>query len=246
MVKDELYKLIQEGLKEIEDRKTRKFEEVSAMRQKDRKDRIREMAFDESGVFAQSDTLTLRKILETDKEDYLNLYRVKESYVNLFDRPEYNLGDALWNDFNSDGTINTIIIRNHDGAFCGFCGLQEYKVKNEPELSIELGREFQRQGIGYEALKLLMQHYSEITGNNVFISKVSHENLASQKLMRKLGGKPDGVAKFPGIPESVLKIMEEDGEEPTDDLTLKLAEEFSTTPRKLKSHVLMFRLEYDV
>ena len=246
MKKDELYELLQEGLKEIEDRKTRKFEEAAAMCQRERKDRVREMVFDEGGVFARSETLTLRKILDTDKENYLNLYRVKESYANLFDRPEFDLGDALWNDFNSDETINTIIVRNHDGAFCGFCGLQEYKLRNEPELSIELGREFQRQGIGCEALKMLMQHYSEITGNNVFISKVSHENLASQKLMRKLGGKPNGVAKFPGAPESVLKIMEEDGEEPKDDLSIALAEEFGTTTRKLKSHVLVFRLENDV
>lgn len=81
-----------------------------------------------------------------------------------------------------------------------------------------------------------MTRFTEVTGSKEFISKVSCGNAASQRLMRKLGGKPNGIAPFPGVSENILKMMEDD-----DTAHVPGAEEFLTTVRKLRSHVLVFK-----
>jgi len=201
---------------------------------------IRAAIFSESGIYAEDECILLRSILSSDKEDYLNIYKAKEIWKGLFENPELNAGEGLWNDFNSPSILNTVIIRKVDGAFCGFCGLQAYAELEAPELSIELKTEFQGQGYGTRALSLLMTRFTEITQSKEYISKVSSGNFASQRLMRKLGGKPSGVAPFPGVSDNILKMMEEDDTAQIQRAE-ELAAEFETTPRKLRSHVLVFK-----
>ena len=85
-----------------------------------------------------------------------------------------------------------------------------------------------------------MTRFTEVTGSKEFISKVSCGNAASQRLMRKLGGKPNGIAPFPGVSENILKMMEDDDTAHVPGAEV-LAEEFMTTVRKLRSHVLVFK-----
>ncbi len=195
--------------------------------------------FDENGCYAENEHILLRSIRQDDREDFLNLYRVKEVWKKLFENPLINPGEGLWEDFQTPENLNVVIIRKKDDKFCGFCGLQYYRTQERPELSVELVKECQRQGIGCEALRLLMDHYTEITGKSAFISKVTHGNIASQMLMRKLGGKPGGVAPFPGISDELLKMMEED-DDPLPENVYALAEEFCVAPDKFRSHVLVF------
>lgn len=201
---------------------------------------LRSMIFSDTGIYAEDETILLRSIQPSDKEAYLSIYKAKDIWKSIFANPELNAGEGMWNDFNSPLTLNTVIIQKSDGAFCGFCGLQDYTEREAPELSIELVKEFQGRGYGTKALTLLMARFTEITGSKEFISKVSCGNTASQRLMRKLGGQPNGIAPFPGVSESILKMMEDDDTAHIPEAEA-LAAEFMTTVRKLRSHVLVFR-----
>lgn len=201
--------------------------------------KIRQEIFDENGVYAENDDILLRRIEKSDREFYLSMYRARSVWQELISNPELGTEDMLWDVFNNPKTLNTVIIRKADGKFCGYCGLQEFTTQEAPELSIELVEEYQQQGIGTIVLPLLMKKFAEVTGTRQFISKVSSENIASQKLMRKLGAVPSGVAPMPGISETVRNILEE-SDAPQPEWMLDLAAEFQTTPRKLRSHVLVF------
>ena len=184
---------------------------------------ILDLAFDHNGIFAENDTLILRQIQPSDKEDYLDMYRAKEEWQKLFARvPES--AESLWEVFLDPDTLNTVIIRKADQKFCGFCGLQQYTKLAEPELSIELSKDCRHQGIGTQVLPMLMRRFSQITGTNAFISKVSKRNYASQGLMHKLGG--------------ILQVPETDTE--LDDKE-EQAENFNVMLDYLIKHVLIFR-----
>ncbi|MDO4757398.1 MAG: GNAT family N-acetyltransferase [Parabacteroides sp.] len=198
------------------------------------------MAFSENGIFAENSEYYLRAILPSDRTDYINIFKGKPEWEDLLSNPELNTEERLWNTFNNPETLNLIIIRKQDGVFCGFCGLQQYAISETPELSIEVVECYQNQGVGTAALRLLIQKFAAISDIRALISKVSCGNIASQRLMRKLGGRADGVTLFPGISEEVAQMMEE-REYPLPENAEALAEEFGTTPRQLKSHVLVFR-----
>lgn len=68
----------------------------------------------------------------------------------------------------------------------------------------------------------------------------TYSNVVSQRLMRKLGGQPFGVAPFPDVDKKVLRLMEEDTT-PLDADVLALADEFGVSLQKMRSHVLVFR-----
>ena len=207
-------------------------------------DAIRKALYAADGTYAQNETYLLRAIRESDKADYLRYYREDPVWKQYFDKPDLDPSEGLWHDFIHPGIINTVIIRKKDGAYCGFCGLQEFLNSETPELSVEIMPEFQHQGVGTSVVPMLMKHYAEIIGTNEFIAKVSPENFPSQGLMRKLGASPSGIARHPGFSDDIVRMMEE-LESPQTEAQKKLADEFGATIKKLRSHVLVFRFIFE-
>lgn len=201
---------------------------------------IRTALFAENGTYAENELYVLRAIKESDKEDYLNIYRAKPEWVSLFQNPLLDVGQTLWDEFVNPNVLNAAIIRKSDDTFCGYCGLQEFLTEEAPELSITLVPECRQQGIGSVVLPMLMKRYADVIGVHQFISKVSPDNLPSQKLMRKLGGTPAGIALYPGADELFVRVMEE-SKSPQPEYYTDLAQEFGATLRQLRSHVLVFR-----
>lgn len=202
---------------------------------------IRASLFTEDGIYAENELYTLRAIRESDKEDYLNIYRNKPEWIMLFQNPQVDAGQILWDGFINPDVLNTVIVRKADAAFCGFCGLQEFLTQEAPELSLELVPECRHQGIGSAVLPMLMKRYTDVIGTRRFIGKVRPDNLPSQGLVRKLGGIPAGIAPYPGADELFVRIMEE-SEEPQPEYYTELAQEFGATLQQLRSHVLVFVL----
>lgn len=145
-------------------------------------------AFDSNGTYAENDTILLRQICLDDKESYLDIFKTKPEWKMLFDIDPQSASENLWNSFLEPDTLNTVIIRKKDNMFCGYCSIQQYAKSIEPELSIELVKSCQHQGIGTIALPLLMKRFSEITGIHTFITRVQSSNIASLGLMHKIGG----------------------------------------------------------
>ena len=100
-------------------------------------------------------------------------------------------------------------------------------------------------GDGFHSLKLLMTEYARLSGKEYFISKVDPQNYASQRLMEKLGGKPDGICDFIIHREEEKIALENKYAHLIDDKLIDLAEKFNVKPEKLLSHVLRYRIEAD-
>ena len=201
---------------------------------------IRSILYASDGTYAQDNKYLLRAIQESDKEDYLRYYREDPAWKQFFNNPELDPTERLWQAFIHPGIINTVIIRKEDGAYCGYCGLQEFLSSETPELSIEIMPEFQHQGIGTAVVPMLMNHYAEMTGTHEFIAKVSPENRPSQGLMKKLGAIPSGTARLPGFSDDVLQLIET-VYTPQTEAEKSLLEEFGATLNELRSQVLVFR-----
>ncbi|MBQ6951306.1 MAG: GNAT family N-acetyltransferase [Clostridia bacterium] len=203
-------------------------------------EQIRRKMFGDNGIYSENRMYILRTVLPTDKESYLSIYQKRDGMRWMFDDPEFHYAEELWKTFNDLQTLTTVIVRKSDEKFCGYCGLKGFEDGNAPELFIELVAECQHQGIGSEVIPMLLSKFSHENGTHEFISKVSSENIASQKLMRKLGGKAAGIARFPDVTEMAARILEE-SDSPQPEYIEALAKEFETTPRALRSHALVFR-----
>ena len=92
-----------------------------------------------------------------------------------------------------NGKFNVIYFYTNE--FVGYCGIKNL-TQEIPELAIELLSKYRKNGYGFQALSLLMDQFSEITGEHVFRSRVEVDNYASQALHRKLGAVPNGMSEF--------------------------------------------------
>ena len=83
---------------------------------------------------------------------------------------------------------------------------------------------------------------ADISKRREFSSRVDADNLASQKLMEKLGFQPYGLSEFLLHKEEDQLAAEEEYKDRLDERYMALAEKFHVEPRKLLSHVLEYRI----
>lgn len=204
-------------------------------------DEIYNKVFSSNGLYAANDNYLLRAPVEDDREAYLEIYRQKPEFDDFFDDPTFNLPNGFWHEFvNSSDTMNVVIVRKSDNMFCGFCSLEKFTTLFEPSISIEIIPELQHKGIGSSVLPMLLKRFYDVTGINSFVSQVYCDDQASLKLMRKIGCVPAGILPFPNVPDEILGIFDRKTT-PQPEYIQDLACEFNTTPRKLRSHVLVYR-----
>ena len=196
-------------------------------------------------MVAQDDVAVLTRIADSDYQDYEILEMENPLYkmfVNRGDFPEFM--QDLWNAFTNERSFMCTIRKASNNEFCGYCEINDVRTE-EPELGIRLLKKVHNQGIGFHSLKLLMTKYAQLSGKNYFISKVDPQNYASQRLMEKLGGKPDGICDFIIHREEEKIALENEYAHLIDDKLIDLAEKFNVKPEKLLSHVLRYRIEAD-
>lgn len=74
------------------------------------------------------------------------------------------------------------------GEMAGYCGAQLPLDKLEPELGWGIYPEFQGRGYATEAMHAVLDFAASKLGWRTAISLITHDNLASQAVARKLGG----------------------------------------------------------
>ena len=115
-------------------------------------------------------------------------------------------------------------------------------VQGDWELAIELKPEACHKGYGTEALTLLMQEMNRLTGKRFFRARVEIDNHASQRLMKKLGGIPDGISEFLIHGEEIEEFQAEHKELITDEIRA-VAEEFCMEAEEILGYVLEYRFD---
>ena len=97
-----------------------------------------------------------------------------------------------------------VILRKSDNRKIGNVGIYMRDGLNAPDIGFSFLPEFEGKGYGFEASKKLM----EIAFSEFDLKKISaittKENIASQKLIKKLGLKFQSIIRLPDDPEDLL------------------------------------------
>lgn len=161
-----------------------------------------------------------------------------------FTDPEYR--EVYLKQITDKNTFFVAIIRKGDSAYLGYIGLKDTSA-NLWEFCVELLPEYCNGGYGYDAVKLFLKRVSAVTGNESqqFMALVETDNIPSQKLMLKLGGRLIDIYDYTFYDEALAESFEEEHLGEITEHMIELAEELMVEPRKLLSHVLDYRIFAD-
>jgi len=192
-------------------------------------------------TFAFDDTLLLKPLTE----EYYDLYiktRAEYAYNSAFYLKPKNRSVALC-ELKQEQSLFMAVVRQADDAYMGYVGLKDTST-NLWEFCIELLPEYCNKGYGCNAVKLFLKKVSEITENDKqqFMALVEVDNIPSQKLMLKLGGRLIDIYDLIFHDEERAEKFNEEYLDEITDHMIELAEELMVEPRKLLSHVLDYRI----
>lgn len=91
------------------------------------------------------------------------------------------------------------IVHKQDKVLIGSCGFNWNPQEDSAEIGYELASTFWRQGIMTEAVRTILQFGFEKMGLRFVLAQVMLDNIASKKLLEKLGFQSQGVLKQCGF-----------------------------------------------
>ena len=158
---------------------------------------------------------TQRLLLKpTSKEDasfILELMNTQKWKQFIGDRKVHTVADAeayIQNKMTPQlerlGFSNYTIIRKNDDVKVGTCGLYDRAGLEGIDIGFALLPAYEKQGYAYEASKKLMQVAYSNFGYKTVNGITVKENIASQKLLEKLGLKQIGTTIIPNDTEELL------------------------------------------
>ena len=138
-------------------------------------------------IFLENEDYIIRKLKDSDREDYLQIVSDNGVLKNLKDDPLAD--ETLWKITMKDtmGT-NLAVARKSDQKVVG-----ALVIKTPEEAKMEIGLDvalaFQQQGIGTEVIKASVDRLKDMFPGKTIIARVSSDNEISQHVVRKAGGK---------------------------------------------------------
>ena len=199
--------------------------------------------FNADGVLSRTERLVLRRPIDEDMMRYIDAFGGPCPLLAHEYRSNEELRTDYWKGVKGEDSLYCSICAKENVEFMGYCAVERLK-RPDPEIAINLLERFQVRGFGPEAVLAFMEAFRKVTGPVSFVAKNDPQNIGRQKLFRRLGFAPWEVdtlfIKDPGI----LKRIEEERIEELGGIPENLcglAEEFDVEPRKLLSHVLVFR-----
>ena len=190
-------------------------------------------------MVANGNRLILTVINDTEKENYLNVAYEYSTMKGAY--KDEGFREMTWKDFLSDDIFVCSVYDKKTMEYAGYCSINNL-AKHDWEVGIELRPEFCNQGYGTEALSLLMQEVYHLTGKNSFCARVDIDNYPSQKLMKKLGARPNGIREYLLHGEDIERFKQEHKDMITDELR-GVAVEFGMNAEDLLGCVLEYRFE---
>ena len=191
-------------------------------------------------ILVENDLVILKAISEDQKDNIM-----KVSYECSFAKREFEneiYRNYLWESFIDENAAYYCIYDKGTKEFIGYCGVKNL-TKEIPELVIELLPNLRKHGYGFQALCLFMSQFAKITGENLFRSRITIDNVASQALHKKLGALPNGISEFFLHGKNLIEYQMEN-QHLIDDNIRKLAVDFNVEPIELLGHVLEYKIEW--
>lgn len=193
-------------------------------------------------VLAEDDRIRLIAFSDTYKDSYLDMPEPGEEQPRKY--RDQNTRDTLFKSCVSPVSLHYAVCDKVDGKYMGYVAIKNI-TKKVWEVSIELLEEYRYQGFGCDAMRLMIDRISEISGEKIFRCRIFPDNYASQAMVKKLGAKPNGISEHI-LCGTDIEQFEEENLDLIDDNLKKVAGEFEVEPRKLLSHVLEYIIEWQV
>lgn len=190
--------------------------------------------------FAETERTKIVALQNVDKEEYLATVYEYSPMKSLFVGEDFR--ETLWQEALEDDTF-VCSIYERTGEYIGYCAIKDLN-KNDWEIAIELKSRFCGKGYGTETISTFMKAIASVTGNRFFCAKVDIDNYASQAMMRKAGGYPDGLSEFVLHGEDII-LFQNENRHLIDDKIREVAYEFSMDAEDILGYVLVYRFDME-
>ncbi|WP_163708774.1 GNAT family N-acetyltransferase [Mangrovibacterium lignilyticum] len=167
----------------------------------------------------ETERLFIRPTTEEDATLVLALLNTPNWLKHIGDRQVYTVDDArnyikerMLPQLERLGFGTYTMIRKSDQAKIGTCGLFDREGLNGVDIGYALLPEYERQGYVIEAAERIKQAAFDDFSFTVLYAITTHQNVASQRILEKLGMHYETVVRLEGDPEE-LRLYELTAEE---------------------------------
>lgn len=160
---------------------------------------------------AQTERLIIRPTSLDDAEFILSLFNSPKWLNNIGDRNVHTTEAAaeyiqskMLSQLRRLGFSNYTVIRKTDGAKMGICGLYDREGVDGIDIGFAFLPQYEGYGYAFEAANVIKEAAFERFQIKELKAITISENIASQKLLEKIGMKQTGTMKLPGDDEELL------------------------------------------
>ena len=159
----------------------------------------------------ETERLQLRMITTDDASFMLELFNSPDWLKYIGDRNVRSVDEAVayirkyyLTSYKENGFGSYAVVLKENGKTIGSCGVYKRPNLENPDIGFAFLPEYLGKGYGYEAAKAVMEYARAELGMTTILGFTVDYNLASIKLLEKLGLSQRGTYKFEDDPEELL------------------------------------------
>lgn len=159
----------------------------------------------------QTERLIIRPVTTKDAPFILELMNTPKWIKNIGERNVHTVKDAenyiiekAFPQFETHGYGNNVVIRKEDNAKLGTCGLYHREDREDPDIGFAFLPDYIGKGYAFEASNQIMITAKEDYGLKELSGYTLESNLASRKLLERLGFNIKGIGNLPNNDEELL------------------------------------------
>lgn len=164
-----------------------------------------------NNILFETDRLIIRPIEISDAAFVLELMNTPKWIEFIGDRNVYTIEEAeqyikekAFPQLKKHGHTNNVIIRKSDQIKLGTCGLYHREDRHDPDIGFAYLPHFEGKGYAYEAANRIMIAGKKEYGLKELSAYTLEHNLASRKLLERLGFNLKGLGTLPNSEEELL------------------------------------------
>ncbi|RLD24677.1 MAG: RimJ/RimL family protein N-acetyltransferase [Bacteroidetes bacterium] len=159
----------------------------------------------------QTQRLQLHRITEADAAFYVKLFNSESWLQYIGDRNVHTIADAeayirknYLSSYKKHGYGSYTVRLEETGETIGACGLYKRDDLDHPDIGFAFLTQHLGKGYGYEAASAVMEYARNKLGIKTLLGFTVEDNIASVKLLEKLGLKQKGTYTFKDAPVELL------------------------------------------
>ena len=175
-----------------------------------------EICTETKAFVAENEHVYLRDINEKDAAFMLALTNERGWLEQIGDKHIHSIKQAK--QFIRTGPMQTyqkygfglyLVVDKQSEKAVGVCGLLQRSYLSSPDLGYAISRQHQRQGFAFMSCQLVLNMINQLTPATCIYASTKDGNIASQRLLQKLGFKRDG-GLICQLPEENLLLFRKD------------------------------------